>query len=194
MIRYANILRVMCCCLLSLPGKPPFGAHPHYGLVAVTYILRGAFDDQDNLGPSGVLGERHVNEAGSICTILFYQVDAYILYGGVDSDADIDVTCNADVDAATATASTATDNYFDTDTDTVTDTVSALLRHGLCRARHLPLGAVRVRGRERGHADHRAHPAGKARPPAGRLQGRARPDAADGPRRWVMLLAFGCLA
>ena len=48
-------------------GKPPFGFHPHYGLIAITHPLEGAFDDEDNLSD-----ERHINEKDSIC-----QLDCY---------------------------------------------------------------------------------------------------------------------
>lgn len=50
------------------PGKPPFGYHPHHGLIAMTYVLSGAFDDEDNLG-EGDTPEVHVNEAGSMCKL-----------------------------------------------------------------------------------------------------------------------------
>jgi hypothetical protein len=50
-------------------GKPPFGFHPHFGLIAITHVLEGAFDDEDNLGPEGADAERHLNEKGSICKL-----------------------------------------------------------------------------------------------------------------------------
>jgi hypothetical protein len=52
------------CCLYK--GKPPFGFHPHHGLIAMTYVLDGAFDDEDNLAPLNER-QRQVNEKGSMC-------------------------------------------------------------------------------------------------------------------------------
>lgn len=51
-------------------GKPPFGFHPHHGLIAMTYVLSGAFDDEDNLGDEG---EKHINEKGSMCEYLLFN-------------------------------------------------------------------------------------------------------------------------
>jgi len=43
-------------------GNPPFGLHPHYGLIAVTTVFEGGFNDGDNLNPP----DGHVNPAGGI--------------------------------------------------------------------------------------------------------------------------------
>jgi len=43
-------------------GKPPFGLHPHYGLIAVTSVFEGAFNDADNLNPP----DGHLNSAGGV--------------------------------------------------------------------------------------------------------------------------------
>jgi len=43
-------------------GQPPFGLHPHYGMIAVTTIVEGAFTDADNLNPP----DGHINSAGGI--------------------------------------------------------------------------------------------------------------------------------
>ena len=48
-------------------GNPPFGFHPHYGLIAITYVLDGSFDDEDNLAVEGESPRRHINVKGSIC-------------------------------------------------------------------------------------------------------------------------------
>lgn len=46
-------------------GLPPFGMHPHYGLIAVTTVVEGAFEDADNLtGKSD-----HINEALGIYAV-----------------------------------------------------------------------------------------------------------------------------
>lgn len=50
-------------------GSPPFGFHPHYGLIAITYVLDGSFDDEDNLSTPGETPQRHINVKGSICKI-----------------------------------------------------------------------------------------------------------------------------
>eukprot|EP00095_Tigriopus_kingsejongensis_P000373 maker-scaffold319_size207808-snap-gene-1.17 protein:Tk00373 transcript:maker-scaffold319_size207808-snap-gene-1.17-mRNA-1 annotation:"predicted protein" len=46
-------------------GKPPFGLHPHYGLIAVSTILEGAFADEDNL--NGLSSD--FNEAGGVYAV-----------------------------------------------------------------------------------------------------------------------------
>ncbi|XP_059085380.1 uncharacterized protein LOC131882295 [Tigriopus californicus] len=46
-------------------GKPPFGLHPHYGLIAISSVLEGAFSDEDNI--NGLSGE--FNEAGSVYAV-----------------------------------------------------------------------------------------------------------------------------
>jgi len=43
-------------------GQPPFGLHPHYGMIAVTTVVEGAFTDGDNLNPP----DNHLNSAGGI--------------------------------------------------------------------------------------------------------------------------------
>jgi len=43
-------------------GKPAFGMHPHYGLIAVTTVVQGAFTDGDNLNPP----DDHMNAEGGI--------------------------------------------------------------------------------------------------------------------------------
>ena len=47
---------------ISGAGKPPFGLHPHYGLIAVTTVVEGCFSDGDNLNPP----DGHLNKAGGI--------------------------------------------------------------------------------------------------------------------------------
>ena len=47
---------------LSGAGHPPFGLHPHYGLIAVTTIVEGCFSDGDNLNPP----DGHLNKTGGI--------------------------------------------------------------------------------------------------------------------------------
>jgi len=43
-------------------GNPPFGSHPHYGLIAVTTVFEGCFSDEDNLNPP----DGHINAAGGV--------------------------------------------------------------------------------------------------------------------------------
>jgi redox-sensitive bicupin YhaK (pirin superfamily) len=43
-------------------GLPGFGMHPHYGVIACTYVVDGAIKDSDNLGAS----HDGLTEAGSI--------------------------------------------------------------------------------------------------------------------------------
>ena len=50
---------------MSGAGKPPFGLHPHYGMIAVTTVLEGCFMDRDNINPP----DGHLNEAGGIYTV-----------------------------------------------------------------------------------------------------------------------------
>ena len=50
---------------MSGKGKPPFGMHPHYGLIAVTTVIEGCFMDADNL--NGV--SDHFNEALDIYAV-----------------------------------------------------------------------------------------------------------------------------
>ncbi|XP_065051306.1 uncharacterized protein LOC135680982 [Rhopilema esculentum] len=47
----ADVDPVMLCDIGVLNGKglPPFGMHPHYGLIAVTTVVEGCFTDADNL-------------------------------------------------------------------------------------------------------------------------------------------------
>lgn len=47
---------------ISGAGKPPFGLHPHYGLIAVTTVVKGCFSDGDNLNPP----DGHLNREGGI--------------------------------------------------------------------------------------------------------------------------------
>merc|ERR1719414_335688 len=47
---------------LTGQGKPPFGAHPHYGLIAVTAVMEGCFTDSDNLTPPA----NHNNMPGGV--------------------------------------------------------------------------------------------------------------------------------
>ena len=51
--------------VLEGKGKPPFGMHPHYGLIAVTTVLEGAFEDADNLTEKS----DHINEAFGIYAV-----------------------------------------------------------------------------------------------------------------------------
>ena len=50
---------------ISGAGKPPFGLHPHYGMIAVTTVLEGCFMDRDNINPP----DGHLNEAGGIYVV-----------------------------------------------------------------------------------------------------------------------------
>jgi len=43
-------------------GKPAFGMHPHYGLIACTTVVQGGFTDGDNLNPPN----DHINREGGI--------------------------------------------------------------------------------------------------------------------------------
>ncbi|XP_065051307.1 uncharacterized protein LOC135680983 [Rhopilema esculentum] len=58
---------VMLCDIGVINGKglPPFGMHPHYGLIAVTTVVEGCFMDADNL--NGV--SDHLNEAFGIYAV-----------------------------------------------------------------------------------------------------------------------------
>ena len=47
---------------LSGKGRPPYGLHPHYGLIAVTAVVEGCFTDADNLNPP----EGHHNKPGGV--------------------------------------------------------------------------------------------------------------------------------
>jgi hypothetical protein len=121
-------------------GKPPFGFHPHHGLIAMTYVLSGAFDDEDNLGD----GEVHVNEAGSMCKLintltlvltlmimlmlkLMFNVDVHVDFNvDFDDNADVDVDDNADVDVdddddVDADADADVDVGFDVEVDNYAD-------------------------------------------------------------------------
>jgi len=55
---------VVLCDYASLTGKdrPPYGFHPHHGLIAVTAVMDGCFTDKDNLNPP----EGHHNKPGGI--------------------------------------------------------------------------------------------------------------------------------
>jgi len=55
---------VVLCDMASLSGvgNPPFGLHPHYGLIAVTTVVEGCFSDGDNLNQS----DGHLISAGGI--------------------------------------------------------------------------------------------------------------------------------
>ena len=55
---------VVLCDIASISGfgQPPFGLHPHYGLIAVTAVVEGCFSDGDNLNPP----DGHLNSAGGI--------------------------------------------------------------------------------------------------------------------------------
>lgn len=48
--------------IINGAGQPPFGFHPHYGLIAITTVVEGAFTDSDNLNPP----DNHLNSAGGI--------------------------------------------------------------------------------------------------------------------------------
>lgn len=56
MIDYANV---------QGKGVPPFGMHPHAGLIANTFVLQGSFYDEDNLNGRS----DHLNEAGDVYVV-----------------------------------------------------------------------------------------------------------------------------
>jgi len=60
----ASLDPVMLCDFASIhgAGNPPFGLHPHYGLIAVTTVVEGCFADKDNLNPP----DGHLNKEGGI--------------------------------------------------------------------------------------------------------------------------------
>jgi len=54
---------VLCdAALVRGAGNPPFGLHPHYGLIAVTTVVEGCFNDHDNINPP----DGHLNKTGGI--------------------------------------------------------------------------------------------------------------------------------
>lgn len=59
---------VVLCDALAAPlmgtGQPPFGMHPHFGLIAISYVLEGTIADNDNLTE-----DRHINPTGSIYAV-----------------------------------------------------------------------------------------------------------------------------
>ena len=63
----ADVDPVMLCDIGAMEGKglPPFGLHPHYGLIAVTTVVEGAFEDADNLTEK----TDHINEAYGIYAV-----------------------------------------------------------------------------------------------------------------------------
>ena len=63
----ADVDPVVLCDIGVINGKglPPFGMHPHYGLIAVTTVLEGAFEDADNLTEKS----DHINEAYGIYAV-----------------------------------------------------------------------------------------------------------------------------
>jgi len=60
----AGLDPVVLCDFASLQGanRPPYGFHPHHGLIAVTAVMEGLFTDKDNLNPP----EGHHNKPGGI--------------------------------------------------------------------------------------------------------------------------------
>jgi len=58
---------VVLCDSATIQGKhlPPFGYHPHFGLIAVTTVVEGAFLDGDNL--NGMSSE--TNDAGDVYVV-----------------------------------------------------------------------------------------------------------------------------
>ncbi len=46
-------------------GLPPFGIHPHSGLIAITFIVEGAMSDMDNLNGES----KELNGAGDIYAV-----------------------------------------------------------------------------------------------------------------------------
>jgi len=55
---------VVLCDFAAISGKgnPPFGLHPHYGMIAVTTVFEGCFSDSDNLNPP----DGHINTPGNV--------------------------------------------------------------------------------------------------------------------------------
>jgi len=63
----ADVDPVVLCDIGVIEGKrgPSFGMHPHYGLIAVTTVVEGAFEDADNLTDKS----DHITEAYGIYAV-----------------------------------------------------------------------------------------------------------------------------